>query len=331
MDFFVLVGALGMIFLVSVFEQRVERERRRVTEARPGGAGHDLSPYELAYLSGGPRRAINTALAVLARAGAVRVSRGSLVTPVHGAPPSPVPIEQAVLDTLATRPGGWRASEVRRAVAAHPALTTLAGGLERRGLVVPEHALDKARRRLDQLEITVGLVVGYTVLAFILTVFLPGLRGLMFLALLILLGVAVVTGFAGVFRQRRRLRSVVTRAGREVLTSARGHHPRGVRDQSSLAMAVGIPVALYGLADAGDQTLCDELSVGDAGDCVGSCGSYSGGDGTTFGSGSYGGLDFGSSSSNCGSGSSSSCSSSSSSCSSSSSSCGGGSSCGSSS
>ncbi|MGI5286887.1 TIGR04222 domain-containing membrane protein [Nonomuraea polychroma] len=114
--------------------------RRRVSDATPCGAGHALSHYELAFLSGGPRRAINTALAVLATAGAVRVSRGSQVTPVFGAPPSPVPIEQAVLATLAARPGGYRASELRRALAAHPALAELAAGLERRGLIVPERA-----------------------------------------------------------------------------------------------------------------------------------------------------------------------------------------------
>ncbi|MGI5286888.1 hypothetical protein ACQEVF_26620 [Nonomuraea polychroma] len=53
---------------------------------------------------------------------------------------------------------------------------------------------------------------------------------------------------------------------------------------------MGVPVALYGLADAGDQALCDELSAGDpGGDCVGSCGTHGGGDGATFGTDSHGG------------------------------------------
>ncbi|MEV0230003.1 TIGR04222 domain-containing membrane protein [Nonomuraea sp. NPDC050786] len=267
MDHVLLFAAIGVVVLVSLAEKSVEHERRRVSDA-PSGDGHHLSSYELAYLSGGPRRAINTALAVLATAGAVRVSRGSQVTPVHGARPSPVPIEQAVLDALAARPGGYRAGELRRELEAHPALAGLAAGLQARGLIVPEGAF-------------------------------------------------------GTAWQRRRLRNVVTRAGREVLRSARSHHPRGVRDQSSLAMAVGVPVALYGLQDAGDRSLCDELSAGDpGGDCAGACGTHSGGgDGATFG-----GHDFGGGSSSCGS---SSCGSSS--CGGSSSSCGGGSSCGSSS
>ncbi|TMR08466.1 TIGR04222 domain-containing membrane protein [Nonomuraea turkmeniaca] len=318
MEFVLLAAALGVALLVNAAAQRVERERRRVSEARPSGAGHALSHYELAYLSGGPRRAINTALAVLATAGAVRVSRGSQVTPVYGAPPSPVPIEQAVLDTLAPRPGGHRASELRRALAAHPALAELAAGLERRGLIVPEQAFARAWRRRDHLQIVMTGAAGFAVGALVLSAVID-MSGPAFVALLFFLGIALYTGAAGLARQRRSLRNVVTREGREVLRAARGHHPRGYRDQSSLALAVGVPVALYGLADAGDQLLCDELAAGDpSGDCAGSCGSHGGGDGATFGSDSYGGADFGGGSSSCGSGSSSSCGSSS----------GGGSSCG---
>ncbi|MDP4507386.1 TIGR04222 domain-containing membrane protein [Nonomuraea turcica] len=316
MEFVLLMAAIGVALLVNAAVKRVEKERRRVSEAMPSGAGHALSHYELAYLSGGPRRAINTALAVLATAGAVRVSRGSQVTPVYGAPPSLEPIEQAVLATLAARPGGYRASELRQALAAHPALAELAAGLERRGLIVPEQAFARAWRRRDHLQIVMIGAAGFAVGALVVSAFID-MSPLTFVILLIFIGIALSTGAAGLARQGRGLRNVVTRAGREVLRSARDHHPRGVRDQSSLALAVGVPVALYGLADAGDQRLCDELSAGaPGGDCAGSCGTHSGGDGATFGSDSYGGMDFGGSSS-CGSGSSS-CGSSS----------GGGSSCG---
>ncbi|TMR97590.1 TIGR04222 domain-containing membrane protein [Nonomuraea basaltis] len=330
MDYVLLVAALGMVLLVSAANQRVERERRRVSEAKPTGRGHDLSPYELAYLSGGPRRAINTALAVLATAGAIRVSRGSHVTPVRGARPSPVPIEQAVLHALAVRPGGYRAGELRRALQTHPALTDLVSGLEGRGLIVREHAFGPAWRRRQHLQIAAGVAVGFMVLLFVLAVVGLAANEPVFLGALFFGGIAVLNGLVASYRKGRRLRNIITREGREVLLSAHQHHPRGVRDQSSLAMAVGLPVALYGLADAGDQTLCAELSAGDPNDCAGSCGTYSGGDGTTFGSDSYGGLDFGGGSSSCG-GSSSSCGGSSSSCGGGSSSCGGGgSSCGSS-
>ncbi|MFI6736705.1 TIGR04222 domain-containing membrane protein [Nonomuraea sp. NPDC050451] len=328
MDYFLLFAALGVVFLVNVAEQSVERERRRVSEPAPTGRGHDLSHYELTYLSGGPRRTINTALAVLARAGAVRVSRGSQVTVVHGARPSPVPIEQAVLDTLAARPGGYRASELRRALETHPALVGLAGSLQARGLIVPEQAFGTAWRRRKLQKAAIGVAGGFALLVVALAAAGLAAKEPVFLGVLFFTAIALFSALAALARQRRRLRNVLTREGREVLQSARGHHPRGVYDQSSLAMAVGIPVALYGLQDAGDQSLCDELSAGDpGGDCAGACGTYGGGDGTTFGSdssGGFGGMDFGGGSSSCG-GSSSSCGSGSS-CGGGGSSCGGGSS-----
>ncbi|MFI7126214.1 TIGR04222 domain-containing membrane protein [Nonomuraea sp. NPDC050153] len=328
MDYFLLFAALGVVFLVNVAEQSVERERRRVSEPEPTGAGHDLSHYELAYLSGGPRRAINTALAVLARAGAVRVSRGSQVTAVRGARPSPVPIEQAVLDALAARPGGYRAGELRRELEAHPALAGLAGGLRARGLIVPEEAFGTAWRRRKLQKAAVAVAGGFALLVVALAAAGLAAKEPIFLGVLFFTVIAVVSGLAALARQRRRLRNVLTKEGRAVLLSARGHHPRGAHDQSSLALAVGIPVALYGLQDAGDQSLCDELSAGDpGGDCAGACGTYGGGDGTTFGgdsSGGFGGMDFGGGSSSCG-GSSSSCGSGSS-CGGGGSSCGGGSS-----
>jgi uncharacterized protein (TIGR04222 family) len=304
-DLVLLIAAFAVFFLVGSAEQRVERERRRVGEATPSGTGHQLNHYELAYLSGGPRRAINTALAVLATAGAVRVSRSSQVTPVHGARPSAVPIEQAVLDALAARPGGCRASELRRELEPHPALRALAGGLEARGLIVREGAFATAWRLRDRAQLAVAVAVGYLVLVAVLAAIGVAGQESYVVGTFLISGFAVISGAAALHRQKRRLRNVVTREGRDVLVSARAYHRRGVRDDSSLVLAVGIPVALYGLHDLGDQTLCDGLSAGDPrGDCAGSCGSY-GGDGATFGSDSHGGFDSGGGSSSCGGGSSS--------------------------
>ncbi|MCK2213159.1 TIGR04222 domain-containing membrane protein [Actinomadura sp. ATCC 31491] len=307
MGFVLLVAALAVVVLVNVAGGRVEEARRRVAEAPPGGGGHFLGPYELAYLAGGPRRAINTALAVLATAGAVRVSRGSRVTAVHGARPSPVPIEQAALDALASRPGGYRAAELRRELESQPALAALAAELEARGLLVPRGAFATAWRRRDQLAAVTWLAAGFVALVVTLKV-TGALSGDEVFGGTVLFGVfAVIVGFGSCRKHGRRLRNVVTREGREVLRAARAHHPRGVRDPGSLALAVGVPVALYGLADAGDPALCDELAAGDpGGDCAGACGTYSGGDGPSYGD-SYGGSDFGGSdsggSSGCGSGS----------------------------
>ncbi|MEV0614994.1 TIGR04222 domain-containing membrane protein [Nonomuraea sp. NPDC050404] len=294
MDVILVIAAVGVFMLVSMAEQRVERERRRIAETEPSGQGHQLSHYELAHLSGGPRRAINTALAVLATAGAIRVSRTSEVTLVQGARPSPEPIEQAVLDALAARPGGCRAGELRRELETHPAFIRLAATLEQRGLIVPEGAYVTAWRRLDLIRIALGVAVAYLVLLFVLAG--AGVAGVKpsFLGALLFSGFSVVFGFAALHRQKRRLRNVVTREGRAVLHSARGHHPRGERDHGTLALSVGVPVALYGLYDAGDQALCDGLSAGDPrGDCTGSCGTYGGDGGSTFGADSYGGFDFG--------------------------------------
>ncbi|MGN9840776.1 hypothetical protein ACTMTI_21905 [Nonomuraea sp. H19] len=190
---------------------------------------------------------------------------------------------------------------------------------------MPEQAFARAWRLREQLEFVVAGAAGFVVLAIVLAVAGPAGHSPAFFISLFFAVMAFLNGLAKLRKQRRRLRNVITREGREVLSSARGYHPRGLRDPGSLAMAVGVPVALYGLADAGDQTLCDELSAGDpSADCAGSCGTHSGG------GDSYGGLDFGGGSSSCGGGSSSSCGSGGSSCGGgSSSSCGGGgSSCG---
>jgi uncharacterized protein (TIGR04222 family) len=305
-DFVLIVASIAVVALVGMVEQRIDRERARVSGAPPGKAGHQLGPYELAYLSGGPRRALNTALAVLASAGAIRVSRGSRVTGVHGASPSTVPLEQAVLDALAARPGGYQASELRRELESHPALTELAAELERRGLIVPEPAFEKARRLCDRLRLVVAGAAGYLVLVIVLAVVGVAGKETVYLGAVLFALFAVVTGLIALYRQRRRLRNVVTREGREVLRSARTCHPRGVRDPRSLSMAVAIPVALYGLTESGDQLLCDELSAGvPGGDCAGACGSFSGSGGTAFGSDSFGGMDFGGGSPGCGGGSSS--------------------------
>ncbi|TDC91557.1 TIGR04222 domain-containing membrane protein [Nonomuraea deserti] len=307
MDYVLIIVSIAVVVLVNAAEQRVERERRRVSGTASAGGGHQLGPYELAYLSGGPRRALNTALAVLASAGAVRVSRGSRVTAVYGASPSPEPLEQAVLDALASRPGGHQAGELRRELETRPALTELAAGLERKGLIVPESAFATARRRCGLLRLAVCGAAGYLVLVVVLAVAGVAGKESVYIGAVFFSLFAVATGLIGLYRQKRRLRNVVTGEGRQVLRSAHAYHPRGVHDPRSLSLAVGIPVALYGLSESGDQLLCDELSAGvPGGDCAGSCGTYSGSDGITFGSGdSFGGLDFGGGSSSCGGGSSS--------------------------
>ncbi|GGP12033.1 TIGR04222 domain-containing membrane protein [Nonomuraea glycinis] len=254
MDNVLLIAAVCVVGLVLAADRAAQNAADRARgRARPGGSGHDLSAYELAYLFGGPRRALNAALAVLATAGAVRVSRGAWVTIVYGARPSPVPIEQAVLDFLGIRQGGCTAGELRHALAEQPALTEL------------------------------GTAFG------------------------------VFVGAQAIFKQRRKLGDRVSHEGRRVLLSALRRHPRGLRDRTSLSLAVGIPVALYGLGAVDDRIIAEELSTGDpGGDIAGACGThgdFSSGFGSSDsssgfgdGGGGFGGGDFGGGSSGCGGG-----------------------------
>ncbi|MFI7452590.1 TIGR04222 domain-containing membrane protein [Nonomuraea sp. NPDC049714] len=303
MDNVLLIAAIGVVGLVLAADRAAQRAADKARgRAGAGSFGHDLSPYELAYLSGGPRRALNAALAVLATAGAVRVSRGARVTIVYGARPSPVPIEQAVLDVLGARPGGCTAGELRHALAEHPALAELAGGLTRRGLLLPEGAVaDAANGRLRWLMAAVAAGFVFEVTAIVLAVAgVAGKEG-KFLGALLFGAFGVFVGLSSIYKERRKQRDRVSKEGRQVLLSALRRHPRGFRDPGSLSLAVGVPVALYGLGEVDDRIIGEELSAGSpGGDIAGSCGTYAdpssgfgssgSGDG---GGGGFGGGDFG--------------------------------------
>ncbi|MBG0815018.1 TIGR04222 domain-containing membrane protein [Planomonospora sp. ID82291] len=287
----ILLGAVVTLSTVLSGQQREVREAAAYHQGRP------ITPYHLAYLAGGPRRTVNTAFAMLARGGGIRVARGGRIGLVAGAPPSPDGIEHAVLSALAARSGTCPVGELRRTVAEGPAMAALRGDLEGMGLLVPGGALDGAGRSLRRL-LVVSLLAAFltadaVVLLAVLDLAEPGLG----------IG-AVLIGFAAALiglitygTQRRALRNVLTRAGRDVLDSARRVHIRGAAHPAGgdLAFAVGAPVALYGLSEAGDPALEEELkqSDGGAGSVGGACG---GGDFGSGGSGdaTYGGGDFGS-------------------------------------
>nr|BFE83590.1 hypothetical protein GCM10020093_061910 [Planobispora longispora] len=111
---------------------------------------------------------------------------------------------------------------------------------------------------------------------------------------------ATVLGLSAYRRQKRTLRNVLSRAGHDVLDSARRVHVRGARPATAdLAFAIGAPVALYGLSELDDPALTEELAHRDqaTGSVGGACGGGSGGsgDGSSYGdSSSYGGGDIGS-------------------------------------
>ncbi|GIH91532.1 TIGR04222 domain-containing membrane protein [Planobispora siamensis] len=300
----VIAAALAVMAVTTAVALGVEHRRvRRAAASHPGGP---LTPYELAYLSGGPLRTVNTALGLLARGGGVRVSRGGQIGLVAGAPPSPDPIERSVMDALAERGGSCAAGELRRTVAEGQAMEGLRYNLVGRGLLVPDGALTGARKLLSRL-----LTVSVLAVVFSIGTAVIGLdSGLTVFAFLIGLVTAVV-GLIIHATQKTALRSVLTRSGTEALLYARRSHVRGVRPVSGdLAFAVGFPVALYGLSELDDPGLAQELQQRDTtgGYVSGSCGGGSGGDssygGGDFGGGGWGGDSGGSSGGDSGGGSS---------------------------
>ncbi|GAA4202613.1 hypothetical protein GCM10022252_59060 [Streptosporangium oxazolinicum] len=291
MEFSLFVIACVVALVILSTALAVRREHRRVRSAMVGHYGGPPNPYELAYLSGGPRRVINTALGLLARAGAIRVSRGGQASLVAGAKPSPDPVEYAVMEALHLRGGSAPVGEVRRAVAEGQSVDSLRYRLLGLGLLVPEGALDHAQALLSRLQI--ASIVEVVVVAGILLAGATG--GLGTFALLVGM-FSVIGGFSTYARQRRALRDVLSNAGHQVLAAARRTYVRGARPLApDLAFAVGIPVALYGLSELNEPGLEEELqrqTANGSGNCAtGACGGGpSSGDGSSFG----GGGDFGS-------------------------------------
>jgi|GEM_PF-3696398 len=248
----VIACVVGLVILSTALT--VRREHRRVRSALVGHYGGPLSPYELAYLSGGPRRVINTALGLLVRAGAIQVSRGGQVTLVAGAKPSPEPIEYAVMEALHLRGGSAPVGEVQRAVAEGQSVEGLRYRLLGLGLLVPEGALDHAQALLNRLQI--ALIIEAVVVAGIL---LAGATGGLGTVALLVGTVSVVGGFSVCSRQKRARRDALSHAGHQVLASAREAHAPGSRPPvPGLALAVAIPVALYGLSELDEPGLEEE-------------------------------------------------------------------------
>lgn len=104
-----------ILFIASVFFAvatgatvlALKRENARARSRTVNGDPRPLTVYELAYLAGGPRRVVNTALGLLAKAGDLRVSRGGNLNAVTTSASDP--IEEAVL-AAAVRPGGVSAA-----------------------------------------------------------------------------------------------------------------------------------------------------------------------------------------------------------------------------
>ncbi|MFC7647730.1 TIGR04222 domain-containing membrane protein [Streptosporangium lutulentum] len=144
------VVVIALILIVGSARAALRREHRRVRSAVTHHRG-EMTPYELAYLAGGPRRVINTALGMLARAGAIRVSRGGQISLVAGTRGSPDPVEHAILEALRARGGSGPAGELRRTVADGETMSGLRYRLLGMGLIVPDEAFGHAWKLLNRL------------------------------------------------------------------------------------------------------------------------------------------------------------------------------------
>ncbi|MFJ8885501.1 TIGR04222 domain-containing membrane protein [Streptomyces sp. NPDC102402] len=313
---------------------------------RRGGesAGYVLDLSEVAFLSGGPARVVDTALTRMQTDGRLTVGGPGIVALQRAEAHDPV--ERAVLEELAAAPSGALAA-LREAVMRHPAVQEIGDGLAGRGLLIAPGE-SRARRRwglavgigsLVALPVSIPLTVAQYVLLdeyahvpvpFVVKV-LP----------------AIVAGSVVGLSSAAAAKARITKRGRQVADGFRTANAH-VTDPAHLVATQGLralpdPVLQGQLADAARQrparysssasTASPAAATGfvpvvwcaSAGPGGGGCGGSSGGGGDS-GPGSTC-----SSGSSCGSGGGSSCSSGSSCGGSSGSSCGGGSSCGSSS
>jgi hypothetical protein len=109
----------------------------------------DYDVYEVAFLAGGPRRAVDTAVVALVESGRIRVTplSGELSVIEHRRRHY---LEAAVLDAVGRR-GQWSIDTVRWRLESDERLHALAERLERDGLLSPAGSRSSIRRRHWQL------------------------------------------------------------------------------------------------------------------------------------------------------------------------------------
>ncbi|WP_176993452.1 TIGR04222 domain-containing membrane protein [Nonomuraea jiangxiensis] len=270
------------------------RTHLTLASARRGeGTPPPLDVYEAAYLAGGPRRVINTALVSLVAQGGVRISREGIVTPVQGyRPDKRVPVERAVYRHVKAGVGRRTTAKVRHSASGDDAMRLLSTPLWQRGLLLAPADRVRSRRRTS-------LLVVLAALAAVVALVSPFLRGP--LGAIVIAAAAAVAGAACFFWARRRLAIPLTKAGRAALAQAGTAPAIGSWRASE---EVGL-VALHGLTKLPDRRLADTLRRdtrartrgGSVASCCapGRCGSYGGGsvyvlDGGSTDSGSGGGF-----------------------------------------
>ncbi|TMR08465.1 TIGR04222 domain-containing membrane protein [Nonomuraea turkmeniaca] len=250
MDLILLIVSVALAALALSTATALKREHAAARQADTGPRLRELGHYELAYLAGGAYQVAETAIALLAGSGDLRVSRGGRVHQVHSSVVSREPIEEAVLGVVASR-SGLPVSALRIETTRTLAMDALDRHLEGLGLIQADDALVRAGRLSARLRTLSGMAF-----AFVAGAVLVLIQGVSLLAALApaLLAVTGLMAAIDVRRHRRAARVTLTPSGQETLDVARRDNPRGTAEGP-------VAIALYGLGEVRDPDLQVELTA----------------------------------------------------------------------
>lgn len=120
------------------------RSRYQVRRPQAPASGQQLGAAELAFLAGGPRRVVETAIARLVETGQIHVARNGVLTAASTAS-SEDPVQAAVLLTVCQSPSS--VTSVVRTVEKDPAVATIGDRLVAQRLLVTPAQAKRARQR----------------------------------------------------------------------------------------------------------------------------------------------------------------------------------------
>lgn len=132
---------------------------------RRGAARHELTLYEAAFLSGGPRRVADVTLVSMARAGRLLLAHTGWATVVD--PDGRDEMERSVIGAIGPE-GQQRIAPVRSAAATAETVRALAERLTAAGLAVPTAARVQVTAAIRQVRAAALTVVGLGLLALVL-------------------------------------------------------------------------------------------------------------------------------------------------------------------
>ncbi|MFE3094220.1 TIGR04222 domain-containing membrane protein [Streptomyces sp. NPDC059248] len=310
-DAFILTATVSLIVAACVV-------RRRATDPLRS----DPELYEVAFLTGGPARVVDTAVAEMIGAGQLRIAATGFVTATGVAPADP--IQQAVLTALRNAESG-ALSEVRREVALSPVVQEIGDRLARAGLLVGPV---RTRRNVRRWAITQMILLLAAIPAVVLRTVFGYDGGIPLAAMVVPLIIPSVLVTAVVMAALHRH---TTTKGRQAVNSYirncyPSHHPgsdvalegpRSASDNQTRAVllaAAAVPIVAPVYSDGGVTVTgvwCGSSAGGDSsyggGSGSSSCGGGGGGGGGGSSCGGGGGSSCGGGGSSCGGGGGSSC------------------------